>query len=63
MSCRYLKLFTTAVVAIDSRKFKAVNSRDRNFTPNKIERHLEQIEHPVGGVISVSVYFGIAALR
>src|ERR1700752_3329668 len=31
--CRELKLFTHAIVAIDGSKFKAVNSRDRNFTP------------------------------
>src|SRR6202008_4522805 len=30
--CRDLKLFTHAIVAIDGSKFKAVNSRDRNFT-------------------------------
>jgi len=29
--CRQLKLFSQAVVAIDGSKFKAVNSRDRNF--------------------------------
>ncbi|MBD9668902.1 transposase, partial [Variovorax sp. VRV01] len=33
--CRELKLFTQAIVAIDGSKFKAVNSRDRNFTPGK----------------------------
>ncbi len=41
--CRDLKLFTQAVVAIDGSKFKAVNSRDNNFTPNKIARRQEQI--------------------
>ena len=25
-------------------KFKAVNNRDKNFTPNKIQRRMEQIE-------------------
>ena len=30
--CRELRLFSQAIVAIDSSKFKAVNSRDRNFT-------------------------------
>lgn len=47
MLCRDLKQFTQAVVAIDSSKFKAVNSRDRNFTPNKIEKRLEQIEQSI----------------
>ena len=42
--CRRLKLFTEAVVAVDGSKFKAVNNRDKNFTPNKIQRRMEQIE-------------------
>jgi transposase len=45
--CRELKLFTQAIVAIDGSKFKAVNSRDRNFTPGKIDRRQEQIEQSV----------------
>jgi transposase len=45
--CRELKLFTQAVVAIDGSKFKAVNSRDSNFTPTKIDRRIEQIEQSV----------------
>src|SRR5512146_550194 len=42
--CRELKLFTQAIVAVDSSKFKAVNSRDRNFTPGKVDKRQEQIE-------------------
>ncbi len=45
--CRDLKLFTQAVVAIDGSKFKAVNSRDNNFTPNKIAKRQEQIEQSI----------------
>jgi len=45
--CRDLKLFTQAIIAIDSSKFKAVNSRDQNFTPDKIERRQEQIEQSI----------------
>jgi transposase len=45
--CRELKLFTQAIVAIDSSKFKAVNSRDRNFTPNKVEQRVRQIEQSI----------------
>ncbi|WP_199544168.1 IS1182 family transposase [Paraburkholderia kururiensis] len=47
MICRDLKLFTQAIVAIDSSKFKAVNSRDNNFTPNKIAKRQEQIEQSI----------------
>jgi transposase len=45
--CRDLKLFTQAIVAVDSSKFKAVNSRDRNFTPGKVDRRQEQIEEGI----------------
>jgi len=45
--CRDLKLFTQAIVAIDSSKFKAVNSRDRNFTPGKVDRRQVQIEESI----------------
>src|SRR2546430_2352235 len=46
--CRRLNLFTEAVVAVDGSKFKAVNNRDKNFTPNKIQRRIEQIEASIG---------------
>ena len=45
--CRDLQLFTQAIVAIDSSKFKAVNSRDRNFTPGKVDTRQEQIEQSI----------------
>jgi transposase len=45
--CRDLKLFTQAIVAVDSSKFKAVNSRDRNFTPGKVDKRQEQIEESI----------------
>ncbi len=46
--CRRLELLTEASVAIDGAKFKAVNTRDRNFTRAKMKRRLEQIEESVG---------------
>ena len=45
--CRELGLLTTASVAIDGSKFKAVNNRDKNFTRAKMERRLAQIEESV----------------
>ena len=36
--CRRLELFGGQLVAIDSSKFKAANSRDRNYTKAKLER-------------------------
>ena len=45
--CRELKLFTESVVAIDGSKFKAVNNRERNYTPGKIERREREIEESI----------------
>lgn len=45
--CQNLKLFTQAIVAVDSSKFKAVNSRDRNFTPGKVDKRQQQIEESI----------------
>ena len=45
--CRELKLFSQALVAIDGSKFKAVNSRDRNFAAGKIEGRRQQIEESI----------------
>jgi transposase len=45
--CRELGLLSSASVAIDGSKFKAVNNRDRNFTRAKIERRRAQIEESV----------------
>jgi hypothetical protein len=42
--CRELQLFSQAVVAIDGSKFKAVNSRERNYTAGKIDRRQREIE-------------------
>ena len=46
--CRRLELFAEASVAIDGSKFKAVNTRDKNFTRAKMKRRMEQIEESVG---------------
>ena len=35
------------MAAIDGSKFKAVNARDRNYTPGKLQRRIEQIEASV----------------
>ena len=45
--CRRLELLAEASVAIDGSKFKAVNTRDRNFTRAKMKRRREQIEESV----------------
>lgn len=45
--CRDLKLFSQALVAIDGSKFKAVNTRDRNFTSGKVDKRQQQIEESI----------------
>src|ERR1700757_3239324 len=42
--CRRLDLFSHAVAAIDGSKFKAVNTRDKNFTKGKLKKRMEQVE-------------------
>src|SRR6202521_4979915 len=47
MLCQRLNLFSEAIVAIDGSKFKAVNNRDKNFTPAKMQRRMAQIEQSI----------------
>jgi prefoldin subunit 5 len=42
--CRQLNLFTRSVVPVDGSKFKAVNTRDKNFTVAKVAKRIEQVE-------------------
>jgi transposase len=42
--CRELDLFSAALVAIDGSKFKAVNSRDKNFTRKSVARRLKKTQ-------------------
>jgi transposase len=41
--CRRLELLSEASVAIDGSKFKAVNTRDRNFTQAKMQRRWRKL--------------------
>jgi len=45
--CRQMGLLTGASVAIEGSKFKAVNTRDKNFTRGKFERRCKQLEDSV----------------
>jgi transposase len=42
--CKKLNLLSTKLVAIDGSKFKAVNSRDKNFTRAKMARRVRDVE-------------------
>jgi transposase len=44
MLCRNLGLFAHAMTAIDGSKFKAVNTRDRNYTAAKVVKRIEQVD-------------------
>ena len=45
--CRDLDLFSRDLVAIDGSKFKAVNSRQRNFTDRKLKQALKDIDQKI----------------
>jgi transposase len=50
--CRQLDLFAHAIVAIDGSRFKAVNTRDKNFTRASIQRRMEQVEASIDRYMS-----------
>src|SRR4029078_5515815 len=50
--CREMGLLTTASVAIDGSKFKAVNNRDKNFTRAKVGRRRAEREKSVARYLS-----------
>lgn len=45
--CRQMQMFTDMIVAIDGSKFKAVNSKSNNFTPQKAKGHIERVEQSI----------------
>ena len=47
MLCKRLNLLSEKVVAIDGSKFKAVDSRDKNFTRSKMKRRLRDVESAI----------------
>ena len=50
--CRQLDFFAEAIVAIDGSRFKAVNTRDKNFTRASIKRRMEQVEASIDRYLS-----------
>jgi BMFP domain-containing protein YqiC len=50
--CREIGLFTQAVAAVDGSKFKAVNTRDKNFTVTKLKRRIEQVAAHIAGYLA-----------
>lgn len=45
--CRQMNMFTDVIVAIDGSKFKAVNSKANNFTPQKAKDHILRVEQSI----------------
>src|SRR5258708_3622325 len=52
MLCRRLDLFCETVIAIDGSRFKAVNTRDKNYTHGAIARRMEQVEASIARYLS-----------
>lgn len=50
--CRQMQMFTDVIVAIDGSKFKAVNSKPNNFTPQKAKDHIERVEQSINKYLS-----------
>lgn len=50
--CKELELFGGELVAIDGSKFLAVNSRQRNFSPAKLKRLLQDIDQKIAIYLS-----------
>ena len=51
--CRQLGLLAGGTVALDGSRFKAVNTRDKNFTPGAIRRRMEQVEASIERYLSM----------
>ena len=51
--CRGLKLFESVIVAIDGSKFKAVNSRDKNFTRKSIKRRMKRLQEHIDRYLTI----------
>ncbi|MBU2180792.1 MAG: IS1182 family transposase [Gammaproteobacteria bacterium] len=49
--CRQMQMFTDVTVAIDGSKFKAVNSKPNNFTPQKAKDHIARVEQSISNYL------------
>ena len=50
--CVGLDLYGKELAAIDGSKFKAVNSKDRNFTKDKLEDRLKRLDEKIDGYLA-----------
>jgi transposase len=52
LRCKQLDLFGAELLAIDGSKFRAVNSKHKNFTKTKLEKALKDIDEQVAKYLS-----------
>jgi transposase len=50
--CRQLNMFDDSVFAIDGSKFKAVNNKSKNYTPSKVQFHIDRVEKSIEKYLS-----------
>lgn len=50
--CRQMNMFSGAVFAIDGSKFKASNNKSKNYTPKKVQFHIERVEKNIAQYLS-----------
>jgi hypothetical protein len=50
--CRRLGLIASGTVAVDGSRMKAVNTRDKNYTPGAIRRRMEQVDASIERYLS-----------
>ncbi|MGK0411703.1 MAG: hypothetical protein ACJASB_003915 [Shewanella psychromarinicola] len=50
--CRQLNMFDDSVFAIDGSKFKAVNNKSKNYTPSKVQFHIDRVEKSIKKYLS-----------
>jgi transposase len=50
--CRQLNMFGDSLFAIDGSKFKAVNNKSKNYTPSKVQFHIDRVEKSIEKYLS-----------
>ncbi|MDO6693170.1 IS1182 family transposase [Aliiglaciecola sp. 3_MG-2023] len=50
--CRQLNMFDESVFVIDGCKFKAVNNKSKNYTPSKVQFHIDRVEKSIEKYLS-----------
>lgn len=50
--CRQINMFDDSAFAIDGSKFKAVNNKAKNYTPSKVQFHIDHIESSIQDYLS-----------